>query len=69
MVQKKNNEHITLMRLNICVDEDIRILLLLLYVGVKDDTCEDTTSTTAIAAIQIKAMMFVVVVFVVVVVL
>ena len=53
------------MRLNICVDEDVRILLLLLYVGVKDDTCEDTTSTTAIAAIQIKAMMFVVVVFVV----
>ena len=45
------------MRLNICVDEDVRILLLLLYVEVKDDTCEDTASTAAIAAIRMKAMM------------
>lgn len=44
------------MRLNICVDEDVRIFFLLPYVGVKDDTCEDTASTAAIAAIRMKAM-------------
>ena len=44
------------MRLNICVDEDVRTLFLLPYVGVKDDTCEDTARTAAIAAIRMKAM-------------
>ena len=51
------HKFITLMRLNICVDEDVRTLFLLPYVGVKDDTCEDTARTAAIAVIRMKAMM------------